>query len=203
MLTLLMDGRALTAKELAYGTGVSPATGTSHLQKLLADSLVVLRAQGRHKYFRLASPQVARCIESLLVIAAPAKAGEQTVHPIRRARLCYDHLAGQLGTRITQTLVARGMLKQSEREFTVTRKGAQWFRALDIDVKALSQSRRSFAHACLDWSERKEHLAGALGAALAERMIERRWLRRTPETRILSVTDAGRRALVTLLDVSV
>jgi DNA-binding transcriptional ArsR family regulator len=198
MLTLLMEGRALTAKELAYGSGVEPATASVHLQRLLADSLVVSTTQGRHKYFRLASPHVARCIESLMVVAMPGKASASTdsLPPIRLARFCYDHLAGRIATGIAQSLVSRKLLHRHEKDFVLTASGERWFRQFGIDPAALAGSRRRFLYPCLDWSERQDHLGGALAAALAKHMIESRWLKRKPDTRIAFITQTGREALL-------
>lgn len=201
MLMLLMEGRALTAKELAHGTRIGPATGTAHLRRLLADGLVAVTAQGRHKYFRLASPEVARCVESLLAVAprvVPAAAAR--VQPIHEARFCYDHLAGRLGTQITEGLLRRGVLRREGRNFAVAKKGERWFERLGVDLAAVASSRRGLAFACLDWSERKDHLGGALGAALAQRMLEARWVKRKAETRIALVTAAGQEALAEYFD---
>ena len=197
MLTLLMEGRALTAKELAYGAGVGPATGTAHLRKLLADSLVAARTQGRHKYFRLSSEHVAHCVESLMFIAKPAKAaGQLQLPPIQQARFCYDHLAGRVAIEITQVLLAKKLMQLDGEDFTLSRKGERWFTDFGVDLATVSRTRRRFAYSCLDWSERKDHLGGALGAALAQRMLDLGWLKRIPDTRIASITTKGRRALV-------
>lgn len=196
MLTLLMEGRALTAKELAHGTSVKPATASTHLRRLLADALVVSTPQGRHKYFRLASPQVAHCVEALLVVAVPAKtAPAAPPHPIQEARFCYDHLAGRLGILITEALLRCDRLRLKGRDFVVTGSGERWFAKFGIDLPALAGSRRKFAYGCLDWSERKDHLGGALGAAVAQRMLEAGWIKRSPGTRIAAVTRLGGDAL--------
>jgi len=193
---LLMEGRALTAKELAYGAGVEPATGTSHLQRLLADDLVVCAAEGRHKYFRLASAQVAQCVEALMVIALPAKpTAAKSLPPLHSARLCYDHLAGRLGTEVTLALLQRDLVRVEKRDVVISKKGKRWFTRFGIDVDELGQSRRKLAYACLDWSERKDHLAGALGAAVAQRMLTAGWVKKSSGTRALSVTKAGIEAL--------
>jgi DNA-binding transcriptional ArsR family regulator len=196
MLTLLMEGRALTAKELAHGGGVEPATATAHLNRLAKDGLIASTSQGRHKYFRLASPYVAQCVESLLAIALPGRS-EPAVspQPIRRARFCYDHLAGTLAIQMTDALLRRAVLKTNGKEFAVSKKGERWFAQFGIDVAGVSQARRRFAFGCLDWSERKDHVGGALGAAVAHRMLEAGWLNRKPGTRIATVTKSGTRAL--------
>ncbi|HEV8392332.1 MAG TPA: winged helix-turn-helix domain-containing protein [Dongiaceae bacterium] len=198
MLQLLMEGRALTAKELAYGAHVEPATATAHLRRLLEGGLVAVKLQGRHKYFRLATPLVAELMELLMVIApdrkmkAPAPRAEE---PLRRGRMCYDHLAGELGIGITEALVKEGILRKEADAFALTRRGAGWFAELGIDVEAARALRRKFAATCLDWTERRDHLGGALGAALAERLVDLGWIARKRNSRAVTVTEAGRRRL--------
>src|SRR5262245_13478138 len=198
MLQLLMEGRALTAKELAYGARVEPATATQHLRRLLEGGLVTVAAQGRHKYFRLASHHVAELME-LLMILAPTQAGKapgpRIEEPLRRARMCYDHLAGELGIGITEGLVKAGILRKEPDAFVLTKRGGEWFAELGIDVESARALRRKFAATCLDWSERRDHLGGALGAALAERMVDLGWIARKRNSRAVTVTEAGRRKL--------
>lgn len=196
MLTLLMDGRALTAKELAYGAGIEPATGSAHLQRLVGDRLVTVRAQGRHRYFQLASPDVARCVESLLVVAPVVRAVPCTApDPLCEARYCYDHLAGRLAVVVTHALLERGTIERHENAFAVTPDGERRLAVLGLDVRKIARLRRQFAPACMDWSERNDHIGGALGAALAHSFETARWLRRRTGTRAVTITDAGRRAL--------
>jgi DNA-binding transcriptional ArsR family regulator len=197
MLTLLVDGRALTAKELAYGAGVVPATATFHLRRLLETGIVTSLSQGRFKYFRLASPEVGKLLESFMVIAPTAAASGETaaLEPIRVARFCYDHLAGQLGTRLTDALIARRYLAGRERTLSVTARGETWCRTFGIPLPALRRSRRELAYRCLDWSERRGHLAGALGAAVAERMLALGWIARKRDSRVVAITARGARAL--------
>lgn len=196
MLALLMDGRALTAKELSYGVGVSPATGTAHLQRLQADGLLVATSQGRHKYFRLGSPEVAQCVEALMAVAPRAVlTGGPPDSPIRQARMCYDHLAGRLGRRLLEHLLSQRLLRTDGAAYEVTRLGEGRLEELGIDVPTARRSRRRFACGCLDWSERKDHLGGALGAAVATRLLGAGWVRRERDSRCVSVTPLGRRAL--------
>ncbi|CAJ0789865.1 hypothetical protein LMG7141_02291 [Ralstonia condita] len=201
MLLLLMEGRSLTAKELAYGAGVEPATASAHLRRLEADALITSLASGRYKYFGLRSPAVAELIESLLVVAPekPADPRRSTVpENLRAARLCYDHLAGALGTDVSARLLARGWIVpqgDNHAEYDVTAPGASAFAAIGIDVPALRAGRRRLAYGCMDWSERRPHLAGALGAAVAERCIALGWLVRQKHSRALAMTEAGRQAL--------
>jgi DNA-binding transcriptional ArsR family regulator len=203
MLTLLMEGRALTAKELAYGAGVEPATATAHLRRLQDDDFVVSAAHGRNKYFQLASPEVARLVEALMVVAPTLKPNSgQQGQPIRLARFCYDHLAGEIGTQLTEFLVARGLLLKEERAFLPSADGEAWFRSFGIDLPALRQTRRELAYRCLDWSERRDHLAGALGAAMAQRMIELGWISRKKDSRVVAISTKGRRALARRFGIS-
>jgi len=197
MLSLLMEGRALTAKELALGAGIEPATATAHLRRLLDDGLVASTAQGRHKYFRFASEQVAQLVESLMRLApprqpAPARADE----PIRAARYCYDHLAGTLGTGLLTAMLRKGWLEgdaADERQLGLTTKGEKAIAQLGVDVGATRERRRLFACRCLDWSERRDHLGGALGAALAEQFRAVHWIERQKHSRIVRVTPLGAR----------
>ncbi|MGR4069592.1 ArsR/SmtB family transcription factor [Billgrantia sp. C5P2] len=199
MLALLMEGRALTAKELAYGCGVQPGTATEHLKRLQRDGLIESTAQGRHKYYRLATAEVAHAVEALMVVAKPIK----VVSPCRRpagalgaARFCYDHLAGELGTRMTAVLLDREFLVADGEAMDVTERGEDWFSNFGIDIASLRKRRRRFAYTCLDWSERRDHLGGALGAALAERLLELGWISRQKHSRVVSISEQGHLALV-------
>jgi len=193
MLALLMAGRALTAKELAYGAGVEPATASAHLQRLGADGFIEAAAQGRHKYFRLASPQVAQLIEALMALALPAALrGTRPPHgPICDARFCYDHLAGRLGTGLSDTLLQRRLLQHRDGGFALSAAGERWCEAFGIELAPLRRARRRFAHPCLDWSERRDHLGGALGAALAQRLLDLNWIERNRHSRVVNITVAG------------
>jgi DNA-binding transcriptional ArsR family regulator len=203
MLALLMEGRALTAKELAYGVGIDPATGTAHLRRLHAEGLLNVVAQGRHKYFRLASPQVAALVEQMMVASASAAPQPPRDEPIRRARYCYDHLAGVLGTSLLAAWLDHGVLEAMDGGYAVTPAGASWFRAFGVDTEALRGGRRSYARACLDWSERRDHLAGALGAAVAERMVAAGWIERVRRSRVVHVTELGRHELARQLGIAI
>ncbi|WP_298928607.1 winged helix-turn-helix domain-containing protein [uncultured Ramlibacter sp.] len=200
MLCLLMEGRALTAKELALGAGIEPATATAHLKRLLDDGLLESTAQGRHKYFRFASEQVAQMVESLMRVAPPRKLqpAAKADEPIRRARFCYDHLAGSLGTGLLALLLKKGWLEtdaEDPRQLLITAKGDKALTALGLDVDAARARRRQFACRCLDWSERKDHLGGALGAALAEQFKALKWISREKHSRVVKVTALGRSQL--------
>ena len=203
MLALLMEGRALTAKELALGAGVEPATATAHLKRLVLDGLLESATQGRHKYFRFASAHVAQLVESLMRVAPRRKAPGAAAPPdaMRHARYCYDHLAGSLGTGLFALMLRKGWLEDEPAEakqLRLTPRGAQAVAALEIDVAAAQSRRRQFACRCLDWSERRDHLGGALGAALAEHAAARRWIERRKHSRAVRVTPAGRQAFAGL-----
>lgn len=197
MLGQLMDGRARTAKELAGLAGVAPATASGHIAKMTAAGLVGVTAQGRHRYVRLKGPEVAEVIERLMALAAFARPEVRARGPeeaaFRHARTCYDHLAGTLAVELVEALVARGVLARQLDGFEPTLSGEAWFRALGVDVARARCSTRSFARCCLDWSERRDHLAGALGAALLDALIARGHLKRRKEGRTLDVTAGGRR----------
>jgi DNA-binding transcriptional ArsR family regulator len=200
MLTALMDGRARTAKELAYGAGVTPQTASSHLAKLLRASLLAMERQGRHRYFRLATPSVGHAVEALMAVSPPrarAGASEAPLDGLRLARTCYDHLAGRLGVSVTEAMVRRRVLRPSGRDFLVTPAGTRFLGRLGVEVEKTRGERRTFARQGLDWSERRPHLAGSLGAAVARQCLDLRWVRRVGEERTLALTPQGLRGLRT------
>jgi DNA-binding transcriptional ArsR family regulator len=196
MLALLMEGRALTAKELALGAGIEPATATSHLKRLQDDGLVEATSQGRHKYFRFASDDVAHMVETMMRIAPRRPAARAAApEPIRAARFCYDHLAGGLGTGLFASMLKQGWLRgdgSDPKQLAVTAKGEKALQSLGLDVESARARRRQFACRCLDWSERQDHLGGALGAALAEHFRASKWIERQKHSRVVRVTGAGR-----------
>lgn len=201
MLSLLMEGRALTAKELALGAGVAPATATSHLKRLVDDGLLMVASQGRHKYFRFASEHVAQLVESLMRVAPRRPSVSTTAHePIRAARYCYDHLAGSLGTGLLALWLRKGWLVAGgdDKQLDLTPRGQKAFDALGVDVTASRARRRQFACRCLDWSERQDHLGGALGAAVAEHLRAQRWIERSKHSRVVRITPQGDQALRSL-----
>jgi DNA-binding transcriptional ArsR family regulator len=202
MLALLMEGRALTAKELALGAGIEPATASAHLKRLLDDGLLESAAQGRHKYFRFASEHVAHLVENLMRVAPKRKVSDVATpeDPQRRARYCYDHLAGALGTGLFTLMLQKAWLRDASeaKMLEVTAGGEKAFAKLGVDVSAAQARRRQFACRCLDWSERRDHLGGALGAALAEQMQARKWIERKKHSRVVKVTSEGREALAKL-----
>jgi DNA-binding transcriptional ArsR family regulator len=202
MLVALLDGRPRTAGELGRLGGVAPSTASGHLAQLLEGGLVCCAVDGRRRLYRLASPETAELLETLARLAPPTRPrslrGVDRAQALRTARLCYDHLAGVLGVAVTEGLVDRGVLVLASdgAAFDVTPAGETWLGRLGVDVAAARQKRRSFARACLDWSERRPHLAGALGAGVADAFLRHGWVARRPDDRALVVTDAGRAALV-------
>jgi DNA-binding transcriptional ArsR family regulator len=199
VLTALMADRALTATELAAVAGVTKQTISAHLAKLLDAGLLAAERQGRHRYFRLADRDVAQLLESLMGVAFRTGALRHRLSPrepaLRQARVCYDHLAGELGVAIHERLLARRALAQAGDGLVLTAHGHRLLRQLGIDTAALALQRRKFCQACLDWSERRHHLAGAVGAALLARMIALGWIRRAKGSRVVVVTAHGDPAL--------
>jgi DNA-binding transcriptional ArsR family regulator len=199
VLTALMADRALTATELAEVAGVTKQTISAHLAKLLDAKLVAVESQGRHRYFRLADQDVAQLLESLMGVAFRTGAVRVRSSPrepaLRKARVCYDHLAGEVGVRIYESLVKKHALVPAADGLELSNEGKRLFDKLAIDTDALARQKRAFCRACLDWSERRHHLAGALGAALLDRVVELGWARRAKDSRVVSVTAHGQQAL--------
>ena len=201
MLTALLDGRALTAGELAFHGGVAAPTASGHLARLTELGLLALAQQGRHRYYRLASPLVARMLEGVQLVAAvegprrhrPPGPGDAQ---LRLARTCYDHLAGRLGVGLADALVGGGHLELDGEGGRVTAAGAGFLAGFGLELETLAGGRRCFCRPCLDWSERRPHLAGALGRALAERCFQLGWIRRIEDSRALAITTAGRQGFV-------
>jgi len=189
MLTALLDGNGHSASELAMAATVSPQTASSHLSKLLSGGLVVSERSGRQRLFRLKNADVAAAIEALGALAQ--NSGTSAMPEIRFARTCYDHLAGVLAIALRNDLVRRGALRYWKDTFIVTPAGKKLLGTLDIDTDSLRVLRRSFAHKCLDWTERHHHIGGAVGAALLSRFIEMKWLARMRETRAVRLTRTG------------
>lgn len=196
ILTVLLDGRFHSASELAYMARIKPQTASFHLAKLIDANVVTALKQGRHRYFAIRNLEVARVMESLLSIAPPVavKSLRQSSQDkaLRYARTCYDHLAGNVGVQLTHALLSSGILLEQKDRYTVTEDGKKFFADFGIDVNETATKRRLFSHQCLDWSERRHHLAGALGNALLERVLELDWVRRLPGTRAVQVTNEGK-----------
>lgn len=199
VLTALMADRALTATELAAVAGVTKQTISAHLAKLLDAGLLAVEHQGRHRYFRLADRDVAHLLESLMNVAFRAGAVRARASPrepaLRRSRMCYDHLAGEVGVQLYEALQQQGHLAGTQGGIALTPAGAQWFADQGIDTAALANHRRMLCRPCLDWSERRHHLGGALGAALLQRLFERGWARRAKDSRVVHFSAEGELAL--------
>lgn len=198
MLLALLAGRPMSASALAAAAGVSASLASAHLRKLVDGELLVAERAGRMRLFRLANA-VADALEGLLLLAPPsavrslraAVRGEQ----LRRARVCYDHLAGTVGVTVTEALVQRGLLREVDRGYALTARGADGLREIGIDVTRLEHRRRPLTRRCMDWSERRNHLAGSLGAALMTRSVELGWVRLHEASRVVSITRAGHAGL--------
>jgi DNA-binding transcriptional ArsR family regulator len=205
MLTALMTGRALTASELAHQAGITPQTASSHLAKLEAGGLIEPEKQGRHRYYRLTGSDVAGVLEGLAGLAA--RAGHMRVRTgpkdpaLRRARICYDHLAGDLGVQMLDSLRKQRLVRQTKETIELTGEGRRFVaKELQIDAETLAHPRRPVCKACLDWSERRHHLAGTLGAAVMSRFTELNWAARdaTPGSRVVNFSRNGEKRFAAL-----
>jgi DNA-binding transcriptional ArsR family regulator len=205
MMIALLDGRAWTARELAEIGGVTPQTASSHLAKLVEAKMVCVDRQGRHRYHRIASAEVAGLLEQMHVAGAALSAGlsrTRTFGPkdaaLRELRSCYDHLAGRIAVEVSDHILAKGGDRGSPR---LSDEGAALLGSFGIDLKALERGRRTFWRPCLDWSERRPHIAGALGAAILQRMRELGWVRSRLNDRSLTLTALGELGLVDLFGI--
>lgn len=205
ILEALMGGQALPASELAYRAGVTNQTASGHLAKLEAAGLVVVRKTGRHRYYALTGPAVAESLEVLMRVAPSARTARLPrgmTTEMRKARMCYDHLAGMLGVAVTIALERRGDLVPEGDDFALTPQGEDRLSAFGVDVSRARKARRAFARQCVDWSERRSHIAGALGAAIAHRLFDLGWIRRHPDNRSLTLTEEGRVGLCDAFEVA-
>lgn len=197
MLAALMGGTALTASELAAEAGVTAQTASSHLARLVDGGLISALRQGRHRYFRLAGNDVAEMLEKMMGVAA--RAGHLRSRPgpsdpaLRKARVCYDHLAGEMGVRLFDGLVRVKALAKRDGTLRLTQKGERWMHAFGIDLAILEEARRPLCRSCLDWSQRRSHLAGAAGAAVLARLYELKWARRDRHSRAVIFSPEGER----------
>lgn len=193
MLIALMDGRALTATELAGLGGVTKQTASSHLAKLVDGEVLTVEAQGRHRYFRLAGPHVASLLEALMVFssdgAPPLRTGPRDP-ALRKARICYDHLAGEMGVRLLERMQRDQWLHD---DLVVTDRGHAKLEEIGLDTANLPPSNRPLCRPCLDWSQRRPHLAGRMGKAILDRIFALSWARRLPASRIISFSPGGER----------
>jgi DNA-binding transcriptional ArsR family regulator len=201
MLYCLMDGHARTSTELAVVADVSPSTASVHLNRLSAAHLVTVLAQGRHRYYSLGGADVANVLEALSVVAGSGRGRfvPSTLGPLRAARTCYDHLAGAVAVQMHDRFRDQGWLapepSAQDNAYSLTRKGTEGLARLGIDVQATRSLRRRFAFGCLDWSERRFHVGGAIGAALLGHMLKKKWVTRHLDSRALRVTSLGQREL--------
>lgn len=219
MLAALMDGRALTAKELAYAAGITPQAASGHLRQLTRAGLLVVDRQGRHRYHHLSSQAVARMLESIMSVAVglggadesgrgvPAITGPRD-KALREARTCYDHLAGRIAVAIADRMVQRGEIDLSPERGILTDAGAAFLSRPGVDLDAAKAAarrgnRRVFCRPCLDWSEHRQHIAGAVGAALCVCCFAQGWLHRLPGTRAVAITPMGRMALRQAFDLRI
>ncbi len=212
MLTALMSGEALTATELATEANITKQTASSHLAKLEDAGLVAVESQGRHRYFRLAAPDVAQLLESLMGVAQ--RTGATRVRPgprepaLRKARVCYDHLAGDLGVAIYDSFLKQRFIRvhrnkdQKAPTIDLTRKGREFIKGLNIDIQTTPKSKRPLCRPCLDWSVRRHHLAGSLGAAILNHCYQKKWAKRIDGTRVVHFFPKGEQSLLEVFGVS-
>jgi DNA-binding transcriptional ArsR family regulator len=203
ILTALLGGSAFTGKELAYFAGVTAPTASSHLSRLVAGGLLAMEKQGRCHYYRLKSADVAQAIEGLMTVAAaPPLTGWPPGHRVepalREARMCYDHMAGRLGVSLCDMLRRREYVMVADGGGELTDAGARFLIGLGVDLEQARGAKRRYCRSCIDWTERRPHISGAVGAALAVAFLERQWIARIPDSRALTITVAGRRKLTEL-----
>jgi DNA-binding transcriptional ArsR family regulator len=202
ILVALLDGRSLPASELAFRASVSAQAASMHLGKLLGGRLVTMSRFGRHRYYRLAGPDVAAALEAMGTLCNALRPlqppADGSIVPIRMARTCYDHLAGKVGVQICESLQERKLLATVDDSFRVTARGERWFEELRIDLNSLRAHRkRPLVRKCLDWTERKFHVAGTAGAALLDLFRKREWIKQEVGSRVIRITENGRMAFKT------
>lgn len=205
MLTALMGGQALTATELAQAAGVTLQTASSHLSRLEDGGMISQRKQGRHRYFTLADGSAGTLLENIMSFAASRGHLRHRPGPkdpaLRKARVCYDHLAGDYGVRMLDSFVSRGVIRTDGENLMITEQGRHEISCVGIDVPALSVGRRPVCRACLDWSERRSHLAGSLGKALLLHFLQEGWARRSTDSRAILFTAEGERTFLSLFPI--
>lgn len=205
ILWTLLDGKSFTATELAMAADTSASNISMHLAKLVNAGLLKAEYHGRHRYYSFAGKEVAYAIEAISSLvpfdSKKTTAAIDEVPAIKKCRSCYDHLAGKTGVAVTDALLKQKIISAGDKEFDLTAKGKKWFSELGIDVKELQQQRRSFLRPCLDWSERRYHIAGSLAAAFLQKMFEEDWVRRIKNSRALVVTAKGEKLLYEKLKV--
>jgi DNA-binding transcriptional ArsR family regulator len=207
MMSALLDGRALTASELAFAARITPQTASTHLAKLTAAGLLSVIRDGRHRYFRLASPQVVEMMEGIVAVALENRPRHRPVSRQERelsvARICYDHLAGRLSVDLTDFLTAHEYIVLGEEAAELTPEGKRFLAKFGIDLSALNSTGRDFCRPCLDWTERRQHIAGALGAALTTRCFDLGWIERMKHSSAVIVTPPGQRGFLETFEIGV
>lgn len=207
MLSALLDGRALTARELAFAARVTPQTASTHLAKLTEAGLLRPLRQGRHRYFRLASPKVVDLLDAIVAIALENRPRyrplSHNAQELSAARICYVHLAGRLAVDLTDALTARKYIVLGDDGAEITPAGTRFLVELGVDVSALSSARRRFCKVCIDWTERRPHIAGPVGAALTRRYFDLSWIERMKDSRAVMVTAAGKRGFTKTFGIGV
>ncbi|MFH5181420.1 ArsR/SmtB family transcription factor [Paenibacillus sp. TAB 01] len=198
MLVALLDGRMHPASELAFMARIKPQTASFHLGKMLTSSVVTLQRQGRHHYYQM-NPDVAGTLETLLSISPmiPVQSLRESTQAraVKKARTCYDHFAGEFGVALTESLLQKGIISEEITDFQLTEQGSAFFTDFGVDLVALRRKRRAFTKKCLDWSERKHHLAGSLGYGIVIKFQELGWVEAMPGSRAIKVTEEGKRGL--------
>jgi DNA-binding transcriptional ArsR family regulator len=196
MLWNLLDGRAYTASEFAVCANISAQSASNHLAKLATANILSVEKQGRHRYYRYANAEVAQVVEAMAALVPSIgdyrKIRKPGQNDFTYARTCYDHFAGKFGVSLTDALVNQNIILPGEKKYEVSEFGTAWFQSIGIETNKIQNHKRSFAHPCLDWSERKHHLAGALGAALLNRFLESDWVRKKQQSREIIITTAGK-----------
>jgi DNA-binding transcriptional ArsR family regulator len=206
MLWNLLDGRAYTASELAMAADISGTSASNHLTKLLSADLLKVEKQGRHRYFSFAKPEIAYVVESLASLSGQSSKKmmkDDTPQGIKYCRSCYDHLAGYVGVQITEALEKKKAIRKYDNAYLITNAGWQLLTEFDIDKNEMMNNRRAITRQCLDWSERRPHIAGQLGATLLNHMLERNWFKKVRFSRELIITSKGRREMQKFLGVEV
>jgi DNA-binding transcriptional ArsR family regulator len=206
ILWTLLEGKAFTATELAITAGTSPQNISMHLAKLMQADLLCVERQGRHRYYKFARKEIAYVIEAMANLI-PQPATTKNLHTentsaIKYCRTCYDHLAGKVGVLITDSLVQQKVIIIRNNSFEISNKGRKWFSGLDINIDDLKQERRFFLRPCLDWSERRHHIAGSLAASLLDKMLSADWLRKTKNSRAIIITGKGQKKLYEYFKIS-
>ena len=203
MLWNLLDGRAYTASELAIVGDISATSASNHLAKMLEADIIKVELQGRHRYYSFSKPEVAYVVESLANLASSnsntSVRKNSIPEGVQYCRTCYDHLAGYVGVKLVETIERNGYIKKSGGAYSVSEKGWKWFAEFDIMKADFKNGRRPLTRQCLDWSERRPHLAGLLGAFLLEKMIQRKWFKKVQFSRELIVTAKGRQEINDIL----